>query len=66
VPLIFAAAGIAALIFAGCHGASNANKAITPAGVYSMTFLGNALDASGNPINASRSIQITLDVVKGK
>lgn len=65
VPLIFGTAGIAALIFFGCGGGA-ANTNVTPVAVTTMNVIGNALDANGNPINASRLTQITLDVVAGK
>ncbi|MGA3294327.1 MAG: choice-of-anchor D domain-containing protein [Candidatus Acidiferrales bacterium] len=65
VPLVFAVAGIAAVIFVGCHHSSVTTQA-TPLGSYTMTFQANALDSSGNPLNASRTLPqaqvFTLDV----
>jgi hypothetical protein len=62
---ILAAAGVAAIIFVGCHhGAAPTN--VTPVAVTNMTIVGNALDANGNAINASRPMTITLDVIAGK
>ena len=66
VRYIFALAGFAMALMIGCHG--NKTKAppttpVTPTGVTSMTILGNATDASGNPLGTSRSLQVTLDVV---
>jgi hypothetical protein len=65
VRLIFAGAGIAAMIFAGCGGGGNSNIGVTPIATTNMTINGNALDASGNALNAGRPLSITLDVVKG-
>jgi len=65
--LIFAGAGLAALIFVGCHHTSTAPSTATPVGVYPLTITGNALDANGNPLNASRpSATFTLDVIQQK
>ena len=63
VPLVFGIAGLAAAILLGCGGHGNAISTATPTGVTTMTILANATDSSGNPINASRAFQITLDVV---
>lgn len=62
---ILAAAGVAAIIFVGCHHGA-APTDVTPVAVTNMTIVGNALDANGNAINASRPMQITLDVIAGK
>ncbi len=64
VPLIFAAAAITAIVLAGCHHSKQIGSSATPTGTYSLTVLGNALDANGNPLNASRSLTMTLDVVQ--
>jgi hypothetical protein len=61
IRLIFVAASLA-LLASGCHHGGAAVTSATPAGVTTMTLYGNALDASGNPLNASRSMQIVLDV----
>ena len=64
VPLALACAGFAAVaIFAGCggHGAAKATSA-TPAGTTTMQLQGTALDSHGNPLNASRSLHIILNV----
>ena len=66
VPLIFATAGIAAAIVFGCGGGSATTTGVTPISTTTMTIVGDALDANGNPINAARQMQVTLDVVKGK
>ena len=64
-----ALAGLAVALLIGCHGKKNAlttpppTTPVTPTGVTSMTILGNATDASGNPLGTSRSLQVTLDVV---
>ncbi len=68
VRYIFAMAGLAVALLIGCHG-KNAlttpppTTPVTPTGVTSMIILGNATDASGNPLGTSRSLQVTLDVV---
>ena len=64
MPLIFATAGFAALLFLGCGG-SGGTKATTATavGVTNLTILANATDANGNSLQASRSLQFTLDVV---
>ena len=61
--IALASAGFAAIIFAGCGGHNTTPTETTPTGSTTMTIIGNALDASGNPINASRPMQFTLDVV---
>jgi len=66
VPLIFATAGIAAAIIFGCGGGAATTIGVTPVGVTTMTIVGDALDANGNPLNAARQMQVTLDVVQGK
>jgi len=64
VPIVFGIAGLAAAILLGCGGHGNAVTTATPTGPpVVMTILANAVDSSGNPINASRAFQITLDVV---
>jgi hypothetical protein len=63
LPLVLASLALTALIFSGC-GSSGASGAIpTPVNVYSLTVTGNALDASGAPLNASRPLAFTLDVI---
>jgi len=57
-----AAAVLAALVFAGC-GSSGANGIATPVGTYTLTVTGNALGADGNPLNASRPLTFTIDVI---
>ncbi len=66
VRYIFAVAGFAVALMFGCGGKKTAplpTTPVTPVGVTSMTILGNATDASGNPLGTSRSLQVTLDVV---
>jgi sugar lactone lactonase YvrE len=66
VRYIFALAGLAVALVIGCHGYKAKplpTTPVTPTGVTSMTILGNATDASGNPLGTSRSLQVTLDVV---
>jgi sugar lactone lactonase YvrE len=65
VPLIFAIAGLAAVVFTGCHGGSSTTlvSTATPAGVTDLTILANATDSSGSLLGTSRSLQFTLDVV---
>jgi len=62
LPLVLASLALTALIFAGC-GSSGSTAIPTPIGVYSLTVTGNAVDASGNPLNASRPLAFTLDVI---
>ena len=64
VRFVFAAAGIAAMIFAGCGGGKS-TIGVTPVATTPMTIEGNALDANGNPLNAGRPLAIILDVVRG-
>ncbi len=69
VRYIFALTSFAMALMIGCGGGKNAlttpppTTPVTPTGVTSMTILGNATDASGNPLGTSRSLQVTLDVV---
>lgn len=60
-----AALGWAALLLVGCHSSSTPTTA-TPTGTYSLTVTGNALDANGNAINASRPLSFTLDVISNQ
>jgi len=62
VPLILAVFGLTALLLAGC-GSSGVSGIATPVDTYTLTITGSALDASGNPLNASRAVSFTLDVV---
>jgi len=62
VPLVFAAAGLTALILLGCSSSSTTGIA-TPADVYSLTITANALDANGNSLNASRALTFMIDVI---
>ncbi|MGD0955717.1 MAG: choice-of-anchor D domain-containing protein [Candidatus Acidiferrales bacterium] len=65
VPLVFAVAGIAAAALTGCHHSSMVGSPATPVGTTTMTFQAPALDANGNPLNASRpGPQIMLDIVQ--
>ena len=61
---VFAFVLLVAAALAGCHKKSTTNPFATPAGTSVMTIVGNAVDAHGNPLNASRSVTITLDVVQ--
>jgi sugar lactone lactonase YvrE len=64
VPLALACAGFAVVaIFAGCggHGAAKVTSA-TPPSTTTMQLQGTALDSHGNPLNASRSLHIILNV----
>jgi hypothetical protein len=67
VRYVFALAGLVMALVIGCHGkkttAPPGTSLVTPPGVASMIILGNATDASGNPLGTSRSLQVTLDVV---
>lgn len=63
VALIFALAGVVAVIIAGCHKGAAVTTA-TPSATTSMTLMGNALDANGNSLNASRTFQITLVIAQ--
>jgi hypothetical protein len=54
----------AAAVLAGCHHSSTTQVG-TPTGTTTMVVQGQALDASGNPLNASRTMpEIILGVVK--
>jgi hypothetical protein len=61
---VFAFVLLVAAALAGCHKKSTTNPFATPAGTSVMTIVGNAVDAHGNPLNASRSVTVTLDVVQ--
>jgi sugar lactone lactonase YvrE len=50
-------------IIAACH-KSNANSTATPTATTVMNVTANAFDSSGNSMQASRGLQITLDVIK--
>ena len=63
--LVFATVGLTALIFAGCGGSGPSPNIPTPIDVYSLEVTGSALDANGNPLNASRALAFTLDVIAG-
>ncbi|MDE3171310.1 MAG: choice-of-anchor D domain-containing protein [Acidobacteriota bacterium] len=63
LPLVLACAGMAAAILTGCRHHSAAATTATQSAVTNLTILGNALDAGGNSLNASRSFSVTLDVV---
>jgi sugar lactone lactonase YvrE len=58
--LTFVASGIVA----ACHKSNNANSTATPIAITTMNVTANAVDSSGNPLHASRGVQVTLDVVK--
>ena len=61
---LFAGVAIVAVAAAGCH-KSKAPDPSTPAGIYAFSVQASATDASGNAFNASRSVQLNLDVVQG-
>jgi hypothetical protein len=63
VVFMFATAGLAAALFMGCHHGGRLTTPATPTGATTITLQGNALDASGNPLNAARTLQVILDVV---
>jgi hypothetical protein len=62
VRLALIATGLALLVLPSCHHKKATVTSATPAGLTTMTIHGNALDAEGNPVNAARSMRITLDV----
>jgi hypothetical protein len=62
---LYAASVLCAAILLGCGGNKNASSA-TPVGTYIMNVVASANDSNGNPLNASRGLMITLDVIKGK
>jgi hypothetical protein len=64
IPLIFAFAGICAILFIGCHHSGVVSSSATPVGTYSLTIFGNAIDANGNSLHASRSLTVTIDVIQ--
>jgi hypothetical protein len=60
---VAACVGLVAAALAGCHHNKNTSVVGTPVGPTTMTIQGQALDASGNPLNTSRPMpQIILDV----
>jgi hypothetical protein len=60
---VVACAGLVVAVLAGCHHNSNTTVVGTPVGATTMVIQGQALDASGNPLNTSRPMpQIILDV----
>ncbi|HKV06317.1 MAG TPA: choice-of-anchor D domain-containing protein [Candidatus Acidoferrales bacterium] len=63
--LILATAGVTASALIGCGGGNGTAPGLspTPTGSTLMTIPVNATDSGGNPISASRGMQITLDVV---
>ena len=62
--IVFAAACLAAAIVAGCHGGANPKgSTATPTGITPMTMIGQALDSSGNPLNAGRPLSFSIDVL---
>ncbi|GEM_PF-6235699 len=63
VALIFACAGLAAVILTGCHHHAPLTTTATPTGTTVLKVLGSATDANGNSLNTSRQFQVTLDVV---
>ncbi len=66
---VFAALALVALsgaLLSACKKKSNTVSTATPIATTTMNVTASATDSSGNPINASRSLQITLDVIKGK
>jgi hypothetical protein len=65
VPLVFAMAGLAAAALTGCHHSTKIASPETPLGTTTMDFQAPALDAAGNPLNASRpGPEIILDIVQ--
>ena len=64
--IILALATTTPLIFVGCGGHGSKATTETPTGTYPLTITGNAVDANGNAVNASRPLSFTLDVVTGK
>lgn len=62
---VFAVAMLSAALFSACHKyGSTTQSTATPVAVTVMNITASATDSSGNPINASRQMQITLDVIK--
>jgi hypothetical protein len=62
---VFATAMICGAILLGCgKKGTNVNSTATPIAVTIMNVVASATDSSGNSINASRGLQITLDVIK--
>ena len=60
---VVAFAALVGAVLAGCHHNSNTTVVGTPVGATTMVIQGQALDASGNPLNTSRPMpQIILDV----
>jgi sugar lactone lactonase YvrE len=65
VHILFAVAVFAAALFTACGSGTTTFKTVTPIAVTTMNITASATDSSGNPLNASRGMQITLDVIKG-
>jgi hypothetical protein len=63
--VLLASVAIVAVAAAGCHHSKKALDPSTPAGTYAFSVQGTATDANGNSFNASRSVQLNLDVVQG-
>ena len=61
----FALSAACAMAFAltACHRSSVTITSGTPVGETTMLVQGNALDANGNPLNASRQVEVMLDVI---
>jgi hypothetical protein len=62
LPLYLVCAGLAAAVLTGCHHHTPIATTATPTGVTLVTLLGTSIDANGQPLNASRSFHLTLDV----
>jgi hypothetical protein len=65
VHALFAVAVLAATLITACGSGTTKFNTATPIAVTTMNVTASATDSSGNPINASRGLQITLDVIKG-
>lgn len=55
---------VASGLVVACHKGNAANSTATPVAVTNMNVVANAVDSSGNSLNASRGLQITLDVIQ--
>jgi hypothetical protein len=64
VALVIAMAGGGLMLGCGGGGGNTTKAFPTPIAVTTMNVVANAADSNGNPLNASRALQITLDVIK--
>jgi sugar lactone lactonase YvrE len=64
VGVVFAMAMVCGAVLLGCGKKNTTGSTATPVGTTTMNVVASATDSSGNPLNASRGLQIILDVIK--